>query len=515
MWPRTAILLLAASLAGGCTRHATVSAADLTDTSAFARIVTPPEAVVQLDALVSPAPGTAPAPPIAVKPKPADEAQAADVPVYTLPDAIELALRNNPRLRVAAEAVERAHGNSEVAFAPFMPDLGLYSRVGFATATLSPGAPGPVGAILPSGDGSHQYSQAELDLQWTVWDFGRRSGHYSQALSRERIAALQLERARQTVAFDVAAAYFGLLQSQAAREIQEQAIRRTRVALDDARSRRSAGVAEKDDVLRAELLVAEARDAAVVAGQAEYDAVARLNYALGRNPGLPLRVAAKETLPTFGLTLDDCLRTAAVRRDEVAIARESIKDARAGLSAAEGDFLPYVYVRVGVGHVDGEGVLTGFHEGAAVHVDQQLFTGGRRTGHRDEAQADVRSAAATADAVLDTLALEVHVAYRAVTATADRIRLSETAVTQAAEYLRLIRVRYKNGNAAPIDIVDAETAATRADLRYQSAVYDHLASLARLDYAMGTPQGSLVGELVRDDPARECARKDPPGRRAP
>lgn len=506
MWPRTAVLLVTVSLAGGCTRHAAVSTADLTDTSAFARIVTPPEAAGQLDALVA-SPQTAPQappPPAAAKPVPPARVPAPDVPVFTLPDAVELALRNNPRLRVAAEAVERARGRSEVAFAPFLPTMGLYSRVGFATPTLSPGAPGPVGAILESGNGNHEYVQAEFDLQWTVWDFGRRSGQYSQAMSRERIAALQLERARQTVAYDVAAAYFGVLEAQASRDIQEQAIRRTRVALDDARSRRSAGVAEKDDVLRAELLLAEARDAAVVAGQTEYDAVARLNYALGRNAGLPLRVVGKESMPVFGLTLDDCLRTAATRREEVAIARESIREARSGLSASEADFLPYIFVRAGVGHVDGEGVLTGFHEGAAVHVNQDIYTGGRRTGQRDAAQADVRSAAATADVVLDTLALEVHVAYRAVTASTDRIRVAETAVTQAAEYLRLTLVRYKNGNAAPIDVVDAETADTRADLRYQSAVYEHLAALARLDYAMGTPQGSLVGEPpVLHAPGRE------------
>src|SRR5262249_18326682 len=150
------------------------------------------------------------------------------------------------------------------------------------------------------------------------------------------------------------------------------------------------------------------------------------------------------------------------------------------------------------------GVRTGLHEGAALHMNQQIYTGGRRTGERDAARADVRAAAASADVVFDTVALEVHLAYRDVAATADRIRLSQSAVTQAAEYLRLIRVRYQNGNASPTDIVDAETQATRSALRYQSALYEHLAALARLDYAMGTPQGSL-GELRRTDPGQRPA----------
>jgi outer membrane protein len=502
MWPRTAtaasnrgltsfsllvylarsiLLVLAATLFAGCaSKVATVS---LMDVVADARITPPADATRQLDALVAPSPAVALGKPVSDKPA---ESAATDIPVFALSDAIEIALRENPRLRVATASVERARGQSEVAFAPFLPEVDLFTRYGGASATLSPGAPGPVGAILPSGDGARGYVQAEFDLQWTVWDFGRRNGHYGQALSRERISALQLVRARQTVAFDVTTAYLGVILSQAARNIQEQAIRRAQAALDDARARRAGGVAEKDDILRAELLVAEARDSAVAATQAEYDAVSRLNYALGRNASLPLRVVARDNLPGFNNSLDDCLKTAASQREEIAIARESVTGARSGLEAAQGDFLPLLYVRLGVGHVDGEGVRTGFHEGAAIHLDQKLYTGGRRNGERDSARADILAATASSDAILDTIGLEVNLAFRAVTASADRIRLAETAKAQATEYLRLVRVRYKNGNATPIDIVDAETQATRSDLRYQTAIYEHLAAIARLDYAMGT-----------------------------
>jgi outer membrane protein TolC len=92
------------------------------------------------------------------------------------------------------------------------------------------------------------------------------------------------------------------------------------------------------------------------------------------------------------------------------------------------------------------------------------------------------------------------VAYRGVLATRERIPLTETAVTQATENLRLVRVKYKNGNATPTDLVDAETTLTRSEQRYHSAVYDYLAALARLEYALGTPQGCLA------EPPPEAAR---------
>ena len=47
-----------------------------------------------------------------------------------------------------------------------------------------------------------------------------------------------------------------------------------------------------------------------------------------------------------------------------------------------------------------------------------------------------------------------------------------TAVVQAQENLRLVGVRYRNGNASPTDIVDSEAALTRSQQRFYSAAYN-------------------------------------------
>src|SRR6266478_1717823 len=126
----------------------------------------------------------------------------AEPTTFTLGDAINFALRNNPRLRSARAVVERARGQEQIAFAPFLPEIDILSRVGGTSANLSPGGPGTTGIILPQGVGAHSYAQAEAGLQWTLYDFGRTGGRYHQAVARERIAELQTARADQTVAFD-------------------------------------------------------------------------------------------------------------------------------------------------------------------------------------------------------------------------------------------------------------------------------------------------------------------------
>src|SRR5262249_11537366 len=180
-----------------------------------------------------------------------------ELTIFGLPDATAFALRNHPRLRSARAASERARGQEQVAFAPFLPQIDILGQYGVTSATFAPGIPGPTGFLLASSFGTRSYAETEVALQWTLYDFGRTGGRYRQAVARERITELQLARAGQTVEFDVAAAYLDVLLARASRRVQEDAVRRAQAILDDTVARRKGGVALKEDVLRAEVQLSE------------------------------------------------------------------------------------------------------------------------------------------------------------------------------------------------------------------------------------------------------------------
>jgi outer membrane protein TolC len=415
--------------------------------------------------------------------------------VFSLGDAINFALRNNPRLRSARAVIERAHGQEQAAFAPFLPRVDFISQAGVASATLGPGIPGYTGFLIPSTVGTRSYAQADVAMEWTLYDFGRTGGRYRQAVARERLAELQLVRADQTVAFDVTAAYMDILLARASRRVQEEAIRRAEAVLADTRARHEAGVLERDDVLRAEVQLSESRDSHILAREAEFDAVARLNNAMGRNAGLPLEVIDIEPQPELPATLANYLEMAAQLRPEIGLARQAVAVARQGREVAGAEFLPRIYTRGIVGHVDGTNILSGWQEGVGLHVQSPLYAGGLHKGEQRAADAEVEAAVADAQAILDLITLQVTLAYRGVVSARERIELAKTAVVQAEENLRLIEVRYRNGNATPTDIVDAQSALTRSQQRFFSATYTYLAALARLDYALGQQQGTSLGDL--------------------
>jgi outer membrane protein TolC len=404
---------------------------------------------------------------------------------FALADAIAFALRNSPRLRSARAAIERAQGQEQVAFAPFLPQIDLLGQYGVVSSTLAPGVPGNEGFLLASGSGTRSYAQTEVGLEWTLYDFGRTGGRYRQAVARERIAELQLVRADQTTAFDVATAYLDVLLARASRRVQEDAVRRAEATLDDTVARRKGGVALREDVLRAEVQLSESREALVLARQGELDAVARLNNAMGRNAALPLEVIDLEVQPPLPGALADLLAQAATQRPEVSLAQQVVSAAQEGRQAARAEFLPRIFVRADAGHTDGQNLITGWQEGVGLHVAAPLYAGGRHRGELRSAEADIEAAIADAQVILDAISLQVNLAYRGVVAAKERIDLSRTAVVQAQENLRLVRVRYRNGNATPTDIVDSESALTRSQQRFFSATYTYLAALARLDYSVG------------------------------
>jgi outer membrane protein TolC len=415
---------------------------------------------------------------------------------FALPDAMAFALRNNPRLRSARAAIQRAQGQEQVAFSPFLPQIDLLGQYGVTSSNLGPGSPGYTGFLRAINDEPHSYQETEVALQWTLYDFGRTGGGYRQAVARERITELQLTRAGQAVEFEVAAAYLDVLLARASRRVQEDAVRRAKAFLDDAEARRKGGVALKEDVLRAEVQLSESREALVLTREREYSAVARLNNAMGRNAGWPLEVIDLELQPPVPGPLAELLEQAAAQRPEVGAARQAVAAAQAGLQAARGQFLPRIFVRASVGNTSGQNVETGWQEGAGLHVEAPLYAGGRHRGELQSAEADIEAAFADAQVILDAISLQVNVAYRGVVAARERIDLARTAAVQAEENLRLVRVRYRNGNATPTDIVDSEAALTRSQQRFFSATYTYLAALARLDYALGRQQGAFLGPVA-------------------
>src|SRR5262249_9788432 len=230
--------------------------------------------------------------------------------MLTLQEAIAFAQRQNPHLQVMLHRVEQARAGRQIAQADFLPEIraihrqvqGVPETIPFVLPTL----PTVLGNVAFGGM-SDRFETTELQLQWTLWDFGRTAARYGQAAANLAIAELTYQRGRQTGGFNVTAAYFALLQARANRIVGGEAANRAEAHLRDARNFLKRGTAVRNDVLRAEVQVAEMRLGLVRTRTTEAVAVAGLNQAIGFNVSSPTRIADLPEEPQFELALPDCL----------------------------------------------------------------------------------------------------------------------------------------------------------------------------------------------------------------
>jgi outer membrane protein len=331
---------------------------------------------------------------------------------------------------------------------------------------------------------------------WLVCDFGRRLGRYNQAGLAVDIAQLQTQRAYQTIATDVAGAYYQLLRARSLHRIATESVRRAEDDLDVARKLARGGVIEREKVLRAETALAQAQKSLDSAEEGETVAVAALNLAIGLNVSAATGVVDTGDIPPFTLSLAECLQAAVTGRREFQVARQSVQVAQEGSRVARADFAPRILA---------EGNYLGFEQSSPrghfdlpfgfIKLEWGLFEGGKRVAEVRVADSRIREAIAQAESIADTIAFQVNQAFRQLMAARKAIDRSRPAVDQARETYRLVVARSRQGDATPAELTDAEAELTRAEQDYANSVYDYLTALERLQYAMGATATPLTPGL--------------------
>jgi outer membrane protein len=421
----------------------------------------------------------------------------------TLPEAIALAFQLQPRLRSALESIEQAARRQDIVQAAFMPVAATgYHVGGFHLGVGGEGIPlGQAGqqlaqaftfipftGALPVGlNVNTGYEVAELKVQWLICDFGRRLGRYRQAGLAVDVAQLQADRARQTVANEVAVAYYQVLRARALGRTAREAVRRAEDELEIARKLVKGGAEVRQKVLRAQVQLAQARRALDLTEEAEGDAVAALELAIGLNVSAHTQVADEpSSVPPFEKTLEESLQTAVSQRREFAVAQRAIASAQQGLRVARASFAPRLVA---------ESSLFDFQQAnprgradfalGLIKLEWTLFEGGKRLAEKRLADSQIRDALAQAEEVADTIAFQVNQAYLRVVAARKGIDRSRPAVEDARENYRLVRARFRAGEATASDIVEAEATLTRAEQDHLNSLYDYRTALVRLEYAVG------------------------------
>jgi TolC family type I secretion outer membrane protein len=427
---------------------------------------------------------------------PARPAQETPTRPLTLSEAIQQALAHNPRIETAASRVDASQARVSQAKSGFYPQLNLQEAFNRTTnpmwafgtklnqevitaADFDP-------ARLNSPDPINNFATM-ISVEWPLFDAGQTWFGWRQAETEREASDRMLDRTRQEVIAQTAVAYTGTLLAVKYLVVVEQTLETAVAHLKLIRSRYEHGFVVKSDLLRAQVRIADLEQQRL---QAESDidiARAKLNATLGIAIDTPLETVSplEKRTATTG-TLETWIATALAHRPELEQMRLRETTAIQEKTKTRYAHLPSLHL-VGNYEINSENFddsADNYTIGAVVRLN--LFSGHRLSAKTTEAEASLRQVQAMRREVDLGVRVQTRQAFFQAQSAWKRIQVSETAVIQAAEGLRIVRNRYENGLFTLVDLLDAEVALQQARTNYFRSLHDYQVARVQLTLAAGT-----------------------------
>jgi outer membrane protein, multidrug efflux system len=391
-----------------------------------------------------------------------------------LRDLITLTLANNRDLRVATLNIEQVRAQYQIRRADQLPTVNLA-----ASGNRQP---------TSSGGISSSYTVGLALASWELDFFGRVASLKEAALA-QYLASEEARRAVQTsLVASVASTWASLLTSDALLATTRQTLRTRQDSLRLTKLRFDNGATSALDLRQAESLSAAAEVAlaqqqrqraldlnalTLLVGQSIPDALVAPSEAPN---GASLFQAVPAGLPSDLLT----------RRADIRQAEQQLIAANANIGAARAAFFPRISLTAGLGTVSNE--LSGlFKNGSwgfslAPQAVLPLFDAGRNQAGLDSANAGREIAVAQYEKAIQVAFREVADALAGRATLVDQVRAQQAQATAEAERFRLADLRYRNGVASYLDVLDAQRAlfgTQQALMQGQLAVQQNQVALYR------------------------------------
>ena len=386
---------------------------------------------------------------------------------YSLPDLVDFTERNNPETRVAWEGAKGKGAALHIAQSelyPALAALALSQVVRKEVLVDSYFFRQTVAAFGP-----------ELQLDYTLFDFGARTGRIAAARAELAAANFVFNDTHRKVIFEVADTYYRLLNAVGQVDAAEASLLNAKTVQEAAEQRLEHGLATLPDVLEARSATAQAEyDLQSARGVAEI-AHGDLAASLGVSPTVSIRVQPLDELPAPDLkddSIEQLLNSAMEQRPDLMQQVAGVKAAEGRIREARAAYYPSLKIETTAAGPYQYGWqqqlpparMTGLTGEATLQLNWTIFDGGARKNNLLKAQASRNEAAAQVDATADQIADEVWRSYSNVK-TALRQRQAATALLDAASQSYNAAVEaYGYGVRSLLDVTAAQRVLAQARL---------------------------------------------------
>lgn len=458
----------------------------------------------------------------AQQPPPAAAATAAATPL-SLGEALQLAERRSLSVRIAAAGTRRAGGQQRQADAQLLPQLNgaaSYQRAlqnqfqaiseRFAPDTGS-GGDGIANSPLAQIFAAPNTFVLSLTATQNLYTAGKVSAARAGARAGRDAADIQLSSARAQALLDVAEAYFNAVAAEQLQAIADSTLVLTERTLRQVELARSVGTASEFDLLRARVTRDNQRPLTIQAAGNRTAAMLRLKQLLELPLGAPLTLTtpirddASLVAPALAPVAIDPTRT--VAPDTSVEARATVRQAAAQLEASEraltaarlanlpslqlsSTYQRFAYPPEG-SFLPGSLDLYFPNWTVTLGLSFPLFTGGRLSGERAVAEANLLESQARLEQARNGAELDALLAVTALEQAQAAYLAAVGTDAQAAQAYRIAEVRFAEGISTPVELTESRVQLEQARLQRVTTARDlevarlRLALLKDLPLALG------------------------------
>lgn len=400
----------------------------------------------------------------------------------TLQEGLQVVTGQGRDVAIARSDESIARDAVSLARAPWLPSIDAYARETWLY--YQPGVKfGPTG--IPAYTSDDQFFTYGFKATQVLYDFGKTSSSVTAAKEGLRAREAGTLRARNRAALEFISAYFDLLEAGDVLKVAQEELTRYEAHRKDAEARFKSGVVTRNEVLQAEVMLADSKQRLLTAENNRALRASRINSLLLRPLSDPVDPSEIVGSPLGSITLEEAWAAAGTDNPDIRDLDARIRAKEASISSVQAEYLPTVYVSGGYEYSQNQYQLHEYNWTIIAGVNINLSAGGATGSRAAMARSEAWSLKLGREKHLDTVRLDVQSAYLELESSRQKIQVALTSVAQAEENLRLQRLRYREGVGTATEVLDAVALMTSAETNAWRANYGLKRAEAALLYSMG------------------------------
>ena len=417
----------------------------------------------------------------------------------SMPDAVAIALRQNPSVRASRANAAAAAGRIDLARVPLNPTVSVSASVTAGSKRVSCITDDTTGVQTCSGGFFDPTASTGLGAvaNWRITDFGATSAAIRAAEASAAAADAGITTTNLDIRTNVEVAYLEAVARGRLVGVAEATVKSEAAHLDQAKRFVAAQAKDPIEVAQAQSRAANARSTLAQAQSREAVALANLRAAIGyvdASSGLAVQDEWPVPADSEPPQLTSLVETARKDRPEIVQLDKEILAADANLEAAHAGRRPVLSATAqtqwnpGTEDTDGSGRNWTPQPtwSAGLTLSWALWDGGKTKANVKIAEANLSSSIAERDALLVSLTSALEAARAEIVTSRANVDASREAVSAAQAQLKLAEARYAQGLGSQIELADAQTAVTTAQGNLIQAEWELATAWAQLRRALGT-----------------------------